>query len=378
MSPASEASDVILTLYDAGVEPGHWPGALEQFAELFGASYGGLVLARPNGQIEQIGSLRSDPSYSRSYGEHYGRTDPVMPAVVAAAPGTVLTDAMVIPKAALERTEFYHDWVRPQGYYSVLAANFIREGDCAGAAVLSRRQQEPDFQQGDLDLLAAIIPHLQRSMRMHLRLASVRAERNIAVEALDKLTDGILVTDQSCRVLFANRAAEELLGKADGISSGRQGVYTATAVQTSELRRLVAQAAGGAGRPPAGGALLVDRPSMKRAFHILVSPLRAETGWAGLAWRARAVLWLIIDPERAPLGVQPHLRTLFKLTPAEARLASELAAGESLLSVAETLGILSSTARTHLHRVFEKTETQRQAELVKLVERLGTVHADGS
>ena len=34
-------------------------------------------------------------------------------------------------------------------------------------------------------------------------------------------------------------------------------------------------------------------------------------------------------------------------------------------------------ARTHLHRVFEKTETQRQAELVKLIERLGTVHADG-
>jgi DNA-binding CsgD family transcriptional regulator/PAS domain-containing protein len=376
MSPAREASDLIVTLYDAGVEPEQWPAALEQFAELFGASYGGLVLAGPNGQIEQIGALRSDPSYSRSYGEHYWRMDPVMPTVIAAAPGTMLTDVMVISKAALERTEFHHDWVRPQGYYSVLAANFIREGNCAGAAALSRGRQEPDFEQNDLDLLTVLIPHLQRSMRMHLRLASVRAERNTAMEALDKLADGILVTDQSCRILLANRVAEDLLGKADGISAGRQGVYTATAAQTSELRRLVAQAAGANGRPPAGGALLVDRRPMKRPLHILISPLRAETSWAGLAWHAGAVLWLVIDPERAPRGVQQHLRTLFKLTPAEARLASELAAGESLLGVAETLGILPSTGRTHLHRVFEKTETKRQAELVKLVERLGTVQPD--
>jgi hypothetical protein len=35
--------------------------------------------------------------------------------------------------------------------------------------------------------------------------------------------------------------------------------------------------------------------------------------------------------------------------------------------VAEVLGISQATVKAHLHRVFEKTGTERQADLVKLV-----------
>src|SRR6202030_2773146 len=126
-----------------------------------------------------------------------------------------------------------------------------------------------------------------------------------------------------------------------------------SSASSNELRRLVAQAAGADRRTPVGGALLVDRPSMKRPFQVIISPLRADISWAG--WHGSAVLVLIIDPERAPWSFERHLRTLFKLTPAEARVAFAVAKGERLVGLAESLGILSSTARTHLHRVFEKT-----------------------
>ena len=35
--------------------------------------------------------------------------------------------------------------------------------------------------------------------------------------------------------------------------------------------------------------------------------------------------------------------------------------------VAEALGVGEATVKTHLHRLFAKTETRRQADLVKLV-----------
>jgi hypothetical protein len=117
MPSENQVSDLIAAFYDAGIEPERWPDVLERFAKLSGASYGGLILAGPAGRVMQVGSRHSDPSFSRSYGEHYGRMDPVIPAVLAASAGTVLTDTMVIPKAAIERTEFYQDWVRPQGFY---------------------------------------------------------------------------------------------------------------------------------------------------------------------------------------------------------------------------------------------------------------------
>jgi DNA-binding CsgD family transcriptional regulator len=38
-----------------------------------------------------------------------------------------------------------------------------------------------------------------------------------------------------------------------------------------------------------------------------------------------------------------------------------------VVETAEVLGVVEGTVRTHLHRVFAKTGTKRQAELVKLV-----------
>src|SRR5262245_26164930 len=58
------------------------------------------------------------------------------------------------------------------------------------------------------------------------------------------------------------------------------------------------------------------------------------------------------------------LRCHFSLTPAEARLALHLVAGETLRSAEVKLGITYETARSHLKNIFNKTGTCRQAELV--------------
>src|SRR5215475_12947947 len=73
------------------------------------------------------------------------------------------------------------------------------------------------------------------------------------------------------------------------------------------------------------------------------------------------------------------LRCHFGLTPAEARLALHLVAGETLRSAELKLSMTYETARTHLKNIFKKTGTCRQAELVILIvtalpgcERLGS------
>jgi DNA-binding CsgD family transcriptional regulator len=61
------------------------------------------------------------------------------------------------------------------------------------------------------------------------------------------------------------------------------------------------------------------------------------------------------------------LQRHFSLTPAEARLAVHLVAGETLRSAAVNLGISYETARTCLKSIFNKTGTCRQAELVIVI-----------
>jgi DNA-binding CsgD family transcriptional regulator len=61
------------------------------------------------------------------------------------------------------------------------------------------------------------------------------------------------------------------------------------------------------------------------------------------------------------------LRCHFGLTPAEARLALHLVAGETLRSAEAKLSITYETARTHLKNIFGKTGTCRQAELLVVI-----------
>jgi DNA-binding CsgD family transcriptional regulator len=62
-----------------------------------------------------------------------------------------------------------------------------------------------------------------------------------------------------------------------------------------------------------------------------------------------------------------RLRSHFGLTPAEARLALHLVAGETLRSAAVKLSMSYETARSYLKNIFRKTETCRQTELVLVI-----------
>ncbi len=82
----------------------------------------------------------------------------------------------------------------------------------------------------------------------------------------------------------------------------------------------------------------------------------------------RGMAVLIVSPVGASgiLGVG-ILAGLFDLTGAEARVAREIAGGATPEETAIRLGISIETVRTHLKRIFAKTGTHRQADLVRLL-----------
>ena len=57
----------------------------------------------------------------------------------------------------------------------------------------------------------------------------------------------------------------------------------------------------------------------------------------------------------------------YKLTPTELRVLLAVVEIGGVPEVAEALGIAETTVKTHLGRIYEKTATARQADLVKLV-----------
>lgn len=70
-----------------------------------------------------------------------------------------------------------------------------------------------------------------------------------------------------------------------------------------------------------------------------------------------------LDSKAGP-SVQDILMSLYSLTKTEAKVVAKLIEYPEIRFVAESLNIKISTARTHLKRIFRKTDTNRQSVLV--------------
>jgi len=77
----------------------------------------------------------------------------------------------------------------------------------------------------------------------------------------------------------------------------------------------------------------------------------------------------VATPQAPPAEL---IQSLFDLTPAEARVAYGLAAGEAVEEIASAGGVSRDTVRTQLRAVMAKTGCERQAAVVALLGRLTT------
>jgi DNA-binding CsgD family transcriptional regulator len=66
-------------------------------------------------------------------------------------------------------------------------------------------------------------------------------------------------------------------------------------------------------------------------------------------------------------GLATTLTTAFRLTGAEARVLAGLLEGLNVSEVAERYNISANTVRTQLQKLFAKTNTNRQSDLVRVV-----------
>ena len=79
---------------------------------------------------------------------------------------------------------------------------------------------------------------------------------------------------------------------------------------------------------------------------------------------------ILLDLDSTPLPRPSVLQRMFALTPAEAKLAIEIASGETPANIAKENLVSMATVRSQLASVLAKTQTRRQAELVALLARL--------
>jgi DNA-binding CsgD family transcriptional regulator len=111
-------------------------------------------------------------------------------------------------------------------------------------------------------------------------------------------------------------------------------------------------------RTRSGDSFSCSRPSGKRPYVIHVLPLTTAEDPS----EAR-VLVMIIDPAQVAEPPKILIRRLFGLSNAEADVALRVVRGDGLKPISADLALSIATIKTHMHHIFDKTDTHRQAEL---------------
>ena len=145
-----------------------------------------------------------------------------------------------------------------------------------------------------------------------------------------------------------NAAASEIVQRSDGLAVDRNRLVCVRQADAVRLRELVTSSS--------DGALRVSRIGGRRPYQLWVTHSNPSE-----------VIVLIVDAERVATGAEMLLELFYDLTPAESRLAAHLMNGCSLAEAAKQLRIRRDTAKSHLKKIFSKTHTHRQSELVRLL-----------
>ena len=214
------------------------------------------------------------------------------------------------------------------------------------------------------------------SWRRDAKTAEV--DKTAIVEALDCLSFGIIFVDADARALMINRTAAEMISVCSGLTL-RNGAPEATiADETQRLRRLILEAAAHERTVPSSSsvfAMPVSRSGDQRRLSVIIASLRASRSRNG-STQSAAVIFLS-DPDLSDKVPTSLMRSLFGLIASEATLTAGVLEGKGLELAAQRASMKLNTARSHLKRVFGKTGTGRQAELVRLLLRaVGFVRFD--
>src|SRR5262249_44148889 len=132
--------------------------------------------------------------------------------------GEVVLSRGICPDSIFYRSEFYHDWVRPQGLGAAgIVATVLRGESTVGLFGFLKAADAPDPSEAELKLARALVPHLQRAVQFHHRLSELEVAQRMAVGALDQWSTAAIVTDRDGTALLTNAAADALLRAGDGL-----------------------------------------------------------------------------------------------------------------------------------------------------------------
>jgi DNA-binding CsgD family transcriptional regulator len=365
---AEELSALIGDVYDAALDPTLWPAAFDKVCAYTNSSQVSLMCQdtlRKAAEFYFASGL--DRDYEQLYRQKYCKINPIFPTVIFYDVEEAHWIPDVLPRDEFCRTRFFREWVGPQGFMDGLFANLDKSATSCTLITLMRHMTDGMVDDELRRRFGLVIPHVRRALLIGKVIDHHKVEAAMLADTLDGLVSALFLVDGNGRIIHANASAHNMLSEGNVLRAPNGGLRTFDP-RTDKALLDIFTAANGGDTPVGVKGIAVPLDARNGEAHVAhVLPLTAGARRrAGVAYRAVAAIFV----RRATLDAQSPFEVIakrFALTDAELRVLFSVIEVGAPAEVAEILGVREGTIRTHLHHIFEKTQTDRQADLVRLV-----------
>lgn len=276
--------------------------------------------------------------------------------------GSVVDSNDIMTREEFLETEFFRNFLAPWGIDRMIAVLLDKRGsERLGLMLPGPGDRDVERLKRGLRVLA---PHMQRAMRISDRIATLDLAAGAARAAADAAPFAIFSLDDQLNILAANSRAARY-EKAGFIRTAQDRFAFTHPASQKRLLDLVKSA------DPAGLAFQTIGDA-DRECPVLVARVTRQSAQqiGGVRLGASLIVTLGSSPGETPVVEIDRVAQWFGLTPAEARLAVALAAGDTLQDYAALRAVSLNAVRFLLKGIFRKTGATTQAQLVALLARL--------
>jgi DNA-binding CsgD family transcriptional regulator len=366
MTSKATFPELLNQLYFTAIGVAPWEEFLFSLAGRLEANCAGLMVHDPENREYSVSrQIGVSVTAQKEYAEHYGRYDIHFQAAMATRgklhAGMVQLSQNVIPVPKLLATYYYNDFLRRYDILHQCGAVIAENGSRLSTITFTRPHGADAFAAKEQRLLTRLTPHLQAAFALHRFLTDLRLTELSLQAAFDASPHPSLIVNRAMKILAMNSKAKAYT---DGsrILAIRAGQLVAVAQPyTEQLKSLVRLS----DKTMAGRQLQIAQPN-GTLITVAVTPLLQDVIGIG---KGPAILIAVEDPLLRQETLQRNLIRTYGLTVSEARVAQFLLDGKALAEISANLHVTRNTLKTHLSRIFLKTATRRQAELVGLLQR---------
>jgi DNA-binding CsgD family transcriptional regulator len=365
---AGHLSQVIGHIYDAALDPALWLDVLAHaatFCNTATATIGSFDFVQQKANFAKHWGY--DPHYFQLLIDRYIKINPLGPLAWLPSVGEVVSAGDLMPYEEYIGSAMGQEWGKPQGY--VDSAQVVLEKTATAMAFFHVIRHERAGRVDDLlrRRMGLLAPHLRRAVLIGKVVDLHKVEAAALADTLDGIAAAMFLLDADARIVHANARGRAMLEDRD-VLRDPDGKLCATDLPADQSLRDVVTAAGDGDAVLGARGItipLAARSGERYVAHVLPLTSGARRK-AGTSYSAVAAVFVreAALPSLSPVEV---LVDLYRLTPAELRVMMAIVEIGGVPDVAPALGISETTVKTHLQRVFEKTGTNRQADLVKLV-----------